>query len=121
MGGPAAAGGGIAIVRLITLKGWAFIPGPLVISAAPEDSTNLQEVAEYSPGEIAKTFLAFPGLRLMHPPEPTWWQWKAQWQQDQRSIAVSMALFETEPESWGGSVLDGRCLLVDIMELWAYL
>jgi hypothetical protein len=47
-------------------------------------SVNLQEMVEHPPDAIAQTFLTFPAMQLLHPAEPSWWNWKAQWEVGKR-------------------------------------
>jgi hypothetical protein len=55
---------------------------------------------------------------LQNAADPTWWDWLAGWQHDQETIDVGMSLFETEPESWGGSPLKGQCSVHRLLSLW---
>jgi hypothetical protein len=105
-------------VELLTLEGWAFIPGPRHIADPPGNSIDLHDVASYDPGEVADSLLTYPGCRLLHPASPTWWEWRAEWTDGDRFIALGMSLFETAPPTWGGSEVEALCRLEDIMGLW---
>lgn len=103
---------------LIDLGNWSLIPGPL--AEPPESSVDLDDITEYPPDVVAEAILAFPGMRLQHPAEPTWWEWAARWDHNERWISVvGLTLFDIEPPAWGGSGLDGRCELADILGFWA--
>lgn len=95
---------------------WAFIPGPE--TDPPGNSLELHEIVEYAPERIAEVFLSYPGMRLVHPPEPTWWEWKARWEEQDRFIELEMSLFETEPVTWGGSGIRAHCTVQDVLKLW---
>ena len=86
----------------------------------PTNSQWAPEIAEHSPESLALAILAFPNVRVLHPAEPTWWEWKAEWRSDGRSITMNMTLFE-EPEFWGGSEIVVDCLAGDFLELWSFL
>lgn len=101
----------------ISLANWALIPGPL--SDPPASSVGLDDIEQYRPEVVAEAILAFPGMRLQHPAEPTWWDLLARWDESDRWIEVGFTLFDIEPPAWGGSVLDGRCELADILGFWA--
>jgi len=103
----------------VSLQSWSLIPGPA--SDPPASSLDLGDVIHYPPETVARTLLAFPGMRLVHLPEPTWWDWGARWEEGSRWIEVTLTLFESEPPSWGGSDLRGECDLQDILRLWAHL
>ena len=99
---------------------WSLIPGPVAL-AEPMNSQDLQDIKTYSPALIAESFLGFPGMRLLHPPSPSWWEWQAQWESGADFIEVGMTLFEEEPESWGGSPVIADCSLDAIEALWSHL
>jgi hypothetical protein len=106
-------------MSLVTLEDWAFIPGPRDIPAPPISSVTLrEEIGSYRPGAIAAFFLSYPGFRLLHPAEPSWWQWKAAWESPSGFISVSMTLFDDAEKTWGGSDLKVRCHSDDLLELW---
>src|SRR5947209_11265269 len=105
-----------AWMALINLKDWSLVPGPL--ADPPPSSVHLQDIAAYPPRLVAEAFLAFPGMRVRHPAEPTWWNWIARWEQCERWIEVGFTLFEVEPPAWGGSDLRGHCTVSDILGLW---
>ena len=81
-------------MALINLKDWSLVPGPL--ADPPPSSVHLQDIAAYPPRLVAEAFLAFPGMRVRHPAEPTWWNWIARWEQCERWIEVGFTLFEVE-------------------------
>ncbi|HTO84158.1 MAG TPA: hypothetical protein VMQ73_18175 [Methylomirabilota bacterium] len=105
------------MIRL-TENDWAFVPGPSEIPDAPQSSIDLQDVANYPADAIAQAFLGYPGFRLMHAADPTWWQWRAEWECDRGFLLVDMTLFETDPVAWGGSGISGFCELDDLLALW---
>jgi hypothetical protein len=105
-------------MSLVTLEGWSFIPGPRTIPTPPISSLSLQEIASYMPWAIAEFFLSYPGFRLLHPAEPSWWQWKAAWESATGFISVNMTLFDNPERSWGGSDLKALCQVDDLLELW---
>jgi hypothetical protein len=98
----------------IELGDWCLIPGPL--ENPPRSSVALNDVAEYPPYVVAEAFLDFPGMRVVHAADPTWWNWRARWQSDHGFFEVDMSLFETEPPSWGGSLAVGHCELDEFLE-----
>ena len=97
----------------ISLGDWCLIPGPL--ENPPPSSVALDQGVDYPPEVVAETFLAFPGMRLVHDAEPTWWDWKARWQSGGSLIEVDMSLFETDAPTWGGSLARGDCELEDFL------
>ena len=97
---------------------WAFIPGSREVQDPPASSVGLQDVATYPPQAIAQAFLAYPGFRLVHAPDPSWWQWQVGWERGRSLLVVGMTLFETDPVSWGGSHVSGTCELDDLVSLW---
>ena len=99
--------------------GWSFIPGRL--SDPPESSLDLQELIEYPPESIAAAILAYPGMQLVHPGTPSWWDWRANWENGGRRIELNITLFETEPPAWGGSDLTVFCGAQEILDLWMHL
>ncbi len=106
----------------IILIGWAFVPGPNLMEE-PTDSQIIQEISEHSAASVAATLLAFPGTQVIHPAEPSWWQWTAEWRSDERSIGLGMTLMNDEESQtmWGGSMIDANCLAGDIIEIWTVL
>ncbi len=105
----------------LALKGWAFVPGPRCLVNPPASSLDLHDIANYDPGEIADAFLSYPDVRLLHPAEPSWWEWRAEWRCGQRFITLGMTLFDTEPQYWGGSSIEALCDLEELMRLWTSL
>src|SRR5262245_26608264 len=97
---------------------WAFIPGPREIPEPPASSAALQDVAVFPPEAIAQAFLSHPGFILVHDAVPSWWQWQAGWERSQSFLLVGMAVFETDPVSWGGSHVSGACELDNLLSLW---
>jgi hypothetical protein len=84
-------------------------------------SQDLQDIEEISPAAIAESFLSFPGMRLLRPSTPSWWEWRARWESGSDFIEVGMTLFEDEAGSWGGSPITADCSLDDIEALWSHL
>src|SRR5215208_6439805 len=101
---------------LIDLSHWSLIPGPL--ANPPADSLALTDIVEYDPAVVAETILEFPGMRLQHPAEPTWWEWVARWEEGERWVELDLTLFDIEPPAWGGSGLHGHCEVTDILGIW---
>jgi hypothetical protein len=101
---------------MLELREWSFIPGPL--TRPPESSLELHDLVGYAPESVAEAFLSYPGMQLLHPADPSWWEWKARWGRDERFIELDMSLFETEPVTWGGSTITAHCSLDDLMRLW---
>src|SRR5579871_3570899 len=91
------------------LKGWALIPGPVIMND-PRSSVDLDNLVMYPPATVATSILAYPGTMLSLPAEPSWWEWRARWQNHERYIEIDMTLFEDEQQSWGGSELTAECL-----------
>ena len=97
--------------RFVTTSVWAFIPGP-TDQSQPTDSQLVQDIVELPAGEVAASFLAFPGMCLVHPAQPDWWAWQARWESAADHLTVSFTLFEhLEPphEVWGGSPITADC------------
>lgn len=103
-------------IRAFKLDEWSFIPGPE--EEPPDSSLDLQDLVEYSPREIAEAILSYPGMVLQNPGTSSWWDWLARWHLEEEAIDVGISLFETEPESWGGSPLQGRCSANRLFFLW---
>jgi hypothetical protein len=103
-------------IRAFKLAEWSFIPGPEW--NPPDSSLNLQDLVEYPPASIAEVILTYPGMVLQNAGEPTWWDWLANWHDGEETIDIGMSLFETEPESWGGSPLRGHCPAERLLSLW---
>lgn len=102
---------------MVDLKDWSLSAGPL--TNPPASSLVLEDIVLYPPEIVADSILSFPGIRLKHPADPTWWDWVARWDECGRWIEVGFTLFDTDPPAWGGSVLEGCCELTDILELWS--
>lgn len=104
-------------MTLMDFDGWAFIPGPL--RDPPDSSINLHDMVDYPPDLVAGAFLACDGVDLVHPAEPSWWEWRAAWRSGDRYIGLDMTLFDNmEPTSWGGSTITALCRAEDMMGLW---
>ena len=85
------------------------------------NSVDLQKI-EFCPAEaIAKSFLSFPGVRLLHPAKPSWWEWRARWESRTDFIEIDMTLFDDEGQSWGGSAITADCSFDQIDALWSHL
>ena len=110
----------MSTTRFQTREQWSFIPGPAEL-AQPMNSQDLQDIEEISPAAIADSVLSFPGVRLLHPATPSWWQWRARWESGSDFIEVGMTLFEDEALSWGGSSITADCSLDDIEKFWSHL
>lgn len=104
--------------NLISLDRWSLIPGP--IENPPLDSLALHDIVRYAPEQIAATFLNYPGMRLVHDPTPSWWEWSASWKNGSQHIEIAMSLFDDE-EEWGGSPLRGQCEVASIIALWSFV
>lgn len=104
---------------LIDLSRWFLVPGPEF--NPPTDSLGQYHIECYSPERIATRILSNRDFELKHDAKPTWWEWIARWEQNERWIEIGMTLFGIEPPAWGGSPLQGRCDLNDIMSLWLNL
>jgi hypothetical protein len=107
-------------IRFQAKGSWSIIPGPAEL-AQPMCSQDLQDIKVFSPASVAESFLAFPGVRLVHPPIPSWREWRARWESGCNFIEVGMTLFEDEQQSWGGSPITAECSLDNIEALWLHL
>lgn len=96
---------------------FALIPGPKSFGE-PLHSTEVQDIEEYSPQEIAEAILGIENTHVVSSPEPSWWQWQARWEVEDRFISLDMTLFETEPPLWGGSGIVARCKFSEMLGLW---
>ena len=85
------------------------------------NSQDVQDIEMHPPKAIAESFLGFPGMRLLHPSTPSWWEWRARWESGPDFIEVGMTLFEDEAQSWGGSPISADCSLDAIVALWLHL
>jgi hypothetical protein len=101
----------------IEWTGWSLIPGPRQFGE-PLYSTALEEIVGYLPKSLARAILTFPGTTLRHPPEPTWWEWAATWEQGGRMIEIGMTVFDEGDGVWGGSPLRASCEAADLLGLW---
>ena len=97
-----------------------MIPGPAELTQ-PMNSQDLQDIEQISPAAIAESILSFTGVRLLHPPTPTWWEWRARWESGSDFIEAGMTLFDDEARSWGGSPITSDCSLDEIEAFWSYL
>lgn len=106
-------------VEAIDFCGWAFIPGPRRFRE-PLYSTRMDELAEYSPDAVAQALISITKMRLVRPADPTWWDWKACWEDDGGILELGMTLCEPDDARvcWGGSGIDGRCPAVGLLRLW---
>jgi hypothetical protein len=95
---------------------YSFIPGPA--KDPPADSLGLHEITLYSPEVVADAFLSCRGMRMIRAADPSWWDWAARWECEDRFIEVGMALFDTEPVAWGGSGIVSRCGADELLTLW---
>ena len=84
-----------ALMWPVALSGWAFSPGPEEMDE-PTDSQFADEISQHSAVDVAATILTFPGIELCHPADPSWYQWKAHWQDGDRIIELDMTLFDDE-------------------------
>jgi len=84
------------------------------------NSQDLQDMEAHSPAAIADSFLSFPGMRLLHLPAPSWWEWRARWESGTQFIEVGMTLFEDEAQTWGGSPITADCSLATVYKIRSY-
>jgi len=110
----------MSTTRFQTRGQWSFIPGPAELTQ-PMSSQDLKDIEEISPAAIAESFLSFPGVRLVHPPAPSWLEWCARWESGSDFIEVGVTLFEDAAQSWGGSPITADCSPDDIEGLWSHL
>src|SRR4029450_11062297 len=87
---------------------WALIPGP-ADQSQPMNSQDVRRIVELPADAVAASFLAFPGMRLTHPPEPDWWAWPARWGPASDFIALNFTLFDDLGDIWGGSQFTADC------------
>lgn len=102
---------------MINLKNWSLIPGPL--NDPPKSSLALDDIVHYPPHEVADALISFPGARIKHTPEPSWWDLVVRWSEGDRWIEIGFTVFAGDPPSWGGSGLEGECDLPDILHIWS--
>ena len=107
-------------MRFKTSGRWSFIPGPTHLSQ-PISSLDLNEIAAYSPGDIATTFYKYPNMILIHDASPSWWEWRVRCEMGRDYLEAGMTLFGDEPKSWGGSPLLADRSLSVIQDLWSHL
>lgn len=97
-----------------------LVPGPLTL-VEPAISFDTHEIVQYSPDRVAQTILSFPGVHLLKPASPSWWDWKARCEADEGYIEVCMTLFDTEPAVWGGSDLKINCSPKFLFDFWTHV
>lgn len=102
----------------VELKGWSFIPGPKVARAIPALSTDIRDIALYPIAAVAAAFLEIPGFHLLHPAEPTWYDWKSRWERESHQLFLGMSQFEDPVRSWGGSEFSALCEVSDVLSIW---
>lgn len=111
------------VERHLDLTDLSFVPGP---RSLPErfSSVDLGHLENYPLGDIADAFLSVPGVRLTHPPDPTWYDWRARWLAEDRFIDIGFTTCDVDLDVtpsglvWGGSELRTHCLLADLLTLW---
>lgn len=86
----------------------------------PTDSQIVCDISQHSAQSVAASLLAFPNTVMVHPADPSWYQWKAHWQNGNRFIDLNLTLFDDE-ETWGGSEVEADCLAGDVIKLWTLL
>jgi hypothetical protein len=106
--------------RFQTQQQWALIPGPMQLTQ-PMNSQDLQDIALYPAEAISASFLAFPGMRLLNPSIPSWWEWRCRWESGRDFIEVGMTLFEQNIPTWGGSPISADCTIGALEELWSHI
>jgi hypothetical protein len=99
---------------------WALVPGPLDTSK-PMSSLDLRNQVEYAPEEIAKTLLEYPGTTLLHGADPTWWDWKARWENDSGIVELTVTLMGRSDKLWGGSEIQADCSPQELIAIWRHL
>jgi len=95
----------------------SIVPGPLTLNDRAV-SFDDHDVVEYPPEHFAEAVLAVPNSRCLSLPNASWWEWKAQHDAPDGYIKMDMTLFETDPPSWGGSLLDVRCSAASLLAFW---
>lgn len=103
----------------------SLIPGPRRFSE-PFYSVQVDEVACYPATDVARTFSAYPGVKLLahggidHYED--WFEWKWRWEHADRMIEVGFTALDPEPETeyfcWGGSELVTLCTFADLVRWW---
>ena len=99
---------------------WAFVPGPLDASA-PFSSIDAQELADYSPEEIAAAVLAFPRMKLLNGNRPQWSDWRSVWESKDESVELNITLMGLSDEFWGGSEINALCHPETLIAIWQHL
>jgi hypothetical protein len=101
-------------------KGWALVPGPVDIQEQ-FSSLDLREQVEYSPLEIAKSLLHYPGMQLLNEAKPTWWDWKARWESGEQFLELDITLMGKSDDLWEGSEIRSDCSAEVVIALWKHL
>lgn len=70
---------------------------------------------------LAQSLLAFPGAHLTHPPEPSWWEWRARWESGDDFLELDFSLFDDLGDIWGGSRLAADCPSALLLSLLHHL
>jgi predicted phosphoadenosine phosphosulfate sulfurtransferase len=84
-------------------------------------SDDLHDIELYPAAAVADSFLGFPGMRLLNPSTPSWWDWRARWESGRDFIEVGMTLFEAEVPTWGGSPISADCTFGTFDKLWSHI
>lgn len=95
----------------------SIVPGPLTL-IEPAVSFGDHDIVSYSPTHFADAVLAVPNTRLLSSSDASWWDWKAQHDSRNGYLKIDMSLFETDPPSWGGSLLDIHCSAESLLNFW---
>jgi hypothetical protein len=106
--------------RFVVGGDWAVVPGPLDQSVT-WDSQYIKGLAEHPVHTIALSILAFRGMHVVHPPAPTWWVWRARWEEGAEFLEVGMTLFDEPGDAWGGSGLVADCPSTVVLDLLEHL
>ncbi len=115
----------VRVDKLVDLKEMCLVSGPLELDE-PDYSFASSDFECYWPATIADAILSVPGTRQIHPPVPSWNDWKASWNNGQHYIDLDMmGCTEVDPELcngvslvWGGSFFRAHCLVSEVLAFW---
>lgn len=105
--------------RLPKRKEWCLVPGPAELKL-PCTSGELQDIALYTPEQVAEVILALPGVSLRNAAEPSWSNWSARRGWADHGISFSIHVFDDQPQYCSEIGLSSGpfCECRDIAEIW---
>jgi hypothetical protein len=100
---------------------WSFIPGPENLTVPTWSTQFYDPLLELKPAVVAAGILRIPGTKLIKPNDPTWWEWSAIWENQDRYIGLNMTLMGDDDDFWGGCEIECACTVHDFLCFWKEL